>query len=982
MKQYQVELEEERMKALRSFHILDTDPEKDFDEIVELASIICETSISAISLVDSDRQWFKASKGLIVRETPRDIAFCERVIGQGEFMMVNDTLLDDRFRENPLVTGLPHIRFYAGMPLTTSEGFSLGTLCVVDSKPKQLSESQIFALRILAKQVMRQLELRAAVEKMEDQKHSLMQSNRNLYELNQNLTTSEEEIRSNLEQISSLQANLEIREGQYRGLVENASDLIYELDHLGRFTFANQVMENVAGYNKGELLHKNYWELVHPQDQEHVVEFYKQQRKSRTENTYLEFRMFTRSGQSVWIGQNVSMLFLENGYVHKVTAISRDITELKRAELNLENSEKRFRLLSENSPVGVFETDVNGKCTYINKRCCRMAGLTEQEALGDGLAAAIHPEDRYSYFSQWRETLSEMGEYTKEIRFVNKAGETSWVINRVVQITGNNGQIVGYMGTTDDITELKNVHRKLSQREELYRLLSTNSKDLITLFKADTNATRIFVSPSVRTILGYEPDELIGKSPFDLIVDEDLDRVREVTHTKTLHGESTTIEFRVRRKNGTIIWMESNSNPYFDIDGNMIGFQTSARDITKRKEFEESLRESKERAEEATQAKSQFLSMMSHEIRTPMNAIIGLTNLLLQEKPRTDQTESLELLKFSGDNLLTIINDILDFSKIEAGKIALESADFDLHELVSNTKNMLEHRAKEKSIDVRFRYDEKLPRIVKGDQVRLAQVITNLAGNAIKFTESGYVELSVEYKGEVSGKHIVLFSVKDTGIGIEASKVESIFERFSQADSDTTRKFGGTGLGLSITKSLLGLMDSSIQVTSVLGQGSNFSFEVAFEEGVSKTQTGSNRPDVISLADRSLRVLLVEDNRVNQIVASNFLKGWGIAADIANNGKEAVEMIREGTYNLILMDVQMPVMDGYEATQRIRSMEGEYFKEIPIIALTASAMLGMRDKVMEVGMNDFIAKPFVPADLLAKITTFVDGLDKRMARVG
>jgi PAS domain S-box-containing protein len=965
------EKEIRRIEALYKLRVLDTAPESSFDEIVKLASLICETPISLVSLVDMNRQWFKAKVGFNESETPRDIAFCNHVIKQNDLMIVSDASIDSRFYDNPMVTGATNLRFYAGMPITTADGFNVGALCVIDSIPRQLNEKQIVALKLLANQVMDKLELRLITEKIETQRISLLERNRELHLLNEDLTSSTEEIQSNLDQIEKLQRYLEIKEDQYRGLVENATDLIYELDEHGLFTFVNPVFERATEYSREELLKTMYLDLVHPSHHSLVIDFYRNQRKSKAENSYLEFIIRTKSGKMVWVGQNVHMFYSENGHVYKVSAISRNITALKETEQKLAKSEKRFRLLSDNSPIGIFQTDINGKCTYVNRKWCMITGISPGDALGDGWMKALMPPERQNFVSQWKESLTEIGEFVKEMRFINKDGEVRWVTTRVNQLTGENGMIEGYIVTTDDITELKETHHKLSEREKLYRLLSTNSKDLITLCKADEKATRIFVSPSVREILGYEPEELVGESLFDQIEGDDVERVRQITTDTTLIGKAATIEYRTRRKDGSVIWLESNSHPYFDTLGNMAGFQSSARDITKRKEFEKSLQESKQKAEEATMAKSKFLSMMSHEIRTPMNAIIGLTNLLLEESLSSEQKESLEILKFSGQNLLKIINDILDFSKIESDKIELECVDFDLYKSIQSVKSLLGQRTREKNIDLIINYDNGLPQFVKGDSVRLVQVITNLMGNAIKFTEKGHVELSVTRAGFEHGKHKIKFAVKDTGIGIEADKIQSIFERFAQADNDTTRKYGGTGLGLSITKSLLSLMGSDVHVESHPGKGSTFTFEVLMEAGLIPVPRTTEKFENDDFRDNSTTVLLVEDNRINQIVATKFLVSWGIRVDTANNGKEGLEMIRKKTYDLVLMDVQMPVMDGYEAVLGIRALEGTYFKEVPIIALTASAMLGMRDKVIAVGMNDFITKPFVPSELHAAIKKFV-----------
>jgi len=967
------EAERRRLEALYRSGILDTEPEQAFNDIVDLAATLCDVPTAMISFVDADRHWFKATSGTCVPASDRTAAFCAYAIHQPGILLIPDTKHDVRFANHASVAGGSGVRFYAGIPLVTPEGYALGTLCVWDIQPRTMSQKQIDNLYGLGRQVMKLLALRQHVQELEDQKSFLQGHNLSLHQLNLEFQASEEEIRSNLEQISELQQNLETQERQYRELVENASDLIYELDGDGKFTFANRLMQTVVGFTKEELGKMHYWDLVHPYYLEGVIEFYRRQRKSLTENSYLEFVLNARNGEEVWVGQNVRMFFEENGRVYKVSAITRNITELKWAERKLEGSEKRFRLLSEHAPVGIFQTDASGQCTYVNLRWCEIAGLSEEDAMGDGWITSIHPDDRHRMVHAWRSAIAAHEEFVLEFRFIDQFKNIRWVTGRALQITDDQGQPAGYIGTLNDITELKEVHRKLGEREEMYRLLSTNSGDMVSLYKADAAATRVFVSPSVRYILGYEPDELIGQSPYVLIHPEDVERVRGMISDIIRHGTITIMEYRLRKKNGEFIWLESNARPFLDRNGNMLGFQSSAREITKRKQFEASLQEAKEKAEEATLAKSQFLSRMSHEIRTPMNAIIGLTNLLLLDRPRENQREQLGLLKFSGENLLTIINDILDFSKIEAGKIALEHVDFDLAQLIAKTKDMLDHNAQQKGIPLQLAYDNTLPIMVKGDSVRLAQVITNLVGNAIKFTESGCVTLTVEDKGPQNDKRAVRFSVTDTGIGIEPGKLDTIFNSFVQADSDTTRKYGGTGLGLSIARNLVNLMGSDIAVESVPGVGSTFSFTLALEEGINTNNVQQEEATPGALRDLDIAVLLVEDNEVNQIIACSFLESWGVQVDVANNGREAVEKVVKKHYALVLMDIQMPEMDGYEATRHIRALPGAHYRHIPILALTASAMLGMRDKVMEAGMNDFISKPFVPEDLHRKINLHVRG---------
>jgi PAS domain S-box-containing protein len=815
--------------------------------------------------------------------------------------------------------------------------------------------------------------------KLRNNNAKLSKLNRKLVMSNSQMAASEEEIRTQLEQISELQTIVEARERQLRELVETATDMIYELEESGKFSYVNPVLESVTGYTQKELLEKKYWDVVHPDERKEVVEFYIEQRNLRRDTSFLRLRIMTKAGKAIWVDQNVRMFFKDN-WAYKVSVVARDVTRLREVEQRVTESEHLFRTLAENAPVGIFQTDIAGKCIYVNKRWCKVSGLTEEQSLKDGWMIAVAPEDRESIVEGWANAVRNNREFEMELKFQtpNATEPQTWVNARAISLIDEKGKFIGFLGTVIDITALKTAQYKLGESEKLYRLLATNSKDLITLYRADSDATRVFVSPSVKDILGYSPEELIGKSPFDIIVDDDVKRMQAETHQVTLSGRPAAVEYRIRRKDGSVIWLESNSHPFFDNDGAMIGFQTSARDITLRKEFERELILAKEKAEDATKTKSQFLSMMSHEIRTPMNAIIGLSNLLLGDNPREDQVDSLELLKFSGHNLLAILNDILDFSKIEANKVTLEHIDFDIEEAVENIVKMMQPRAVEKGISIKYSFDARLPKEVKADPVRMSQIMTNLISNAVKFTEKGSVTVEIKHgvpSQQMNGLEYFFydFRIKDSGIGIPEEKLHSIFESFSQAASDTTRKFGGTGLGLTITRRLINLMGSDIHVTSKLGEGADFHFTLKLEKGrVVKAlhKTGDKAKEL--LKERNILVLLVEDNRINQVVATNFFRRWGVQYDIANNGREAVDMVTKKMYDMVFMDLQMPEMDGYQATHAIRQMSDSYFKKLPIVALTASAMVSMRDKVMASGMTDFMTKPFQPEDLqqiILKYTT-------------
>lgn len=396
-------------------------------------------------------------------------------------------------------------------------------------------------------------------------------------------------------------------------------------------------------------------------------------------------------------------------------------------------------------------------------------------------------------------------------------------------------------------------------------------------------------------------------------------------------------------------------------------------DITTRKKAEEEILNAKKMAEESSRAKELFLANMSHEIRTPMNAIMGIVQLMQDMELNSTQKQYLHSLKFAGESLLYIINDILDLAKIESGKMTIEKIGFNLSTLIEDLINSMQYKAKEKKIALLTEVQKNISQNVIGDPVRLNQILTNLLGNAIKFTEKGQVKLTVRQTKKADENIFLAFEVSDTGIGIAKEKQDIIFSAFEQAQKETSRKYGGTGLGLSIVKKLVELQGGQITLDSELGKGSKFSFTLSF---VIAEKSYAVQEKIAELAPRpdlsGKEILLVEDNALNQMVAEKFLEGMNLNITIVGNGAEAVSMLKKKNYDIILMDIQMPEMDGYEATRYIRENFSEDQRHIPILAMTAHAFRDEEDKCKKAGMNDYISKPLNRAVLQDKVVQLLN----------
>ncbi|KAA5546695.1 PAS domain-containing hybrid sensor histidine kinase/response regulator [Adhaeribacter rhizoryzae] len=393
--------------------------------------------------------------------------------------------------------------------------------------------------------------------------------------------------------------------------------------------------------------------------------------------------------------------------------------------------------------------------------------------------------------------------------------------------------------------------------------------------------------------------------------------------------------------------------------------------ITDRKKYEQELLLAKKKAEAATKVKADFISTFSHEIRTPMNAIIGITDILLKTNPTPPQLEYLNILKYSADSLLNLINDVLDLSKIEAGQATLNPRTFNLRELVNSLVYSFNVKAEEKNIDLEVHLGALVPTFVIADEVKIRQILNNLLGNAVKFTDTGWVKLEVAVLETEKDAALLNFKVIDTGIGIPEDKLTVIFEEFAQATTDTEQQFGGTGLGLTITKRILNLFNSKIDVQSEPGRGTIFSFDLKL-----KTTKPVAKPSAAQVAEstagslKGIKLLLVEDNNINILVTEQYLKNWGVDYEIVRDGLQAISKINQTDFDLILMDLQMPVMNGYEAAKWIRNLPEAKYRQLPIIALSASAKSDLDQQIKECGFTNFVNKPFKPEELYNKIALY------------
>ncbi|WP_372656016.1 PAS domain-containing protein, partial [Halobacteriovorax sp.] len=1005
--------EKERLAALEKYQLLDTEVEDLFDDITRIAAGICETKIALISLIDSDRQWFKSSFGLGAKETPRDISYCGHAIMSDEIFIVEDAKEDDRFCDNPLLLGEPRVRFYAGAPLITPDGLRIGTLCVIDHEPKKLSENQILSLKALSNNIISLFTQRL---------------------INIELHTTKERLQE-VESMSSTggwELNLETSEVIW-------TDEIYRIYgvEIGTPTFKIDGLSNYVNDSR-ERLSKLMDNCINEHEPFDDV-----------------FEFKDNHGNSKWV-RSVGRAVLEDGVATKLVGTFQDITKYKVNELKLIELSKYLDVKMDNAKLGIWDWDLKDNSVVYDDRWIEMFGLNRIDLEGkvEERLSRIHPEDIEQAEADMFNFLEGITtEYRSVYRVQHKNGDWLYILDQgVIVKRDRDGKPLHFSGTYADISTIKKKERidnaiknvrekyitfkddhKSFYRYAFYSLLKIcdsnigilanydasknnvrvlynselveliNKKDEVegifeNIFHAgdhylsDYTSSGCFQISSVKNYIGFPvytkandglimligsnskkynfefyeyifplvqvisemiaymkleeyknekeyekniilestgvalwtlyPNEKriewdnsmyrlweIEKSDYlsnfqiweELIHPDDKEQAqREFVETLKYHDRHEA-SFRIITKTGRIKYIKALADVVRDIDGKATKILGVNWDYTKEVLNKKDLIRAKEEAESSNRAKSSFLANMSHEIRTPMNGILGMISLLADSKLTNEQVEMIETIQSSGSILMTILNDILDLSKIDAGKFKLEYRNFDTRDCIENSIYLFSSSTSEKGIDLISDIDESVPSYLEGDATRIRQVLINFLSNAVKFTSEGSIKVKVRAK-KLDVKNISLsISVIDSGIGIKEDVQDKMFEAFSQADSSITRRYGGTGLGLSICASLIGLMGGKIELDSKFNNGSTFTFTLPLKVGKNDQDIIIEKEAATKKIDRNFaleypcQILLVEDNLVNQKIASMMLRKLGYECTIASNGKEALSIIADAS---------------------------------------------------------------------------------------
>ncbi len=810
-----------------------------------------------------------------------------------DLFIVEDATLDERFKDNPLLTGGPHVRFYAGAPLIAPNGHRIGTLCVIDSSPRTISNEQRVLLKTLSKQVVNYFEL---------SKKSL-ENDKRLQEI----------------------------EGYQRGI--DALAIITRTDLSGRITYVNDRFCEISKFPREEILGRTH-KIVNSGF--HEKDFFKNMWATilSGKSWRAEVCNKAKDGSLYWIDTSVVPIRNAKGEVYEFMSFRYDITAKKEAEfLNKKTQEI--------SNLGGWEYNLENKAVKWTDQTYLIHDLEIGSEISVEMGVNFYiEEDRPKVTKLMRDSIEDKVAYEADLQIVSASGIQKWVHAKGYPELNGNGEVIRLLGTFQDITE------QVNRKKELSLILKSNN---IGVWSLDTSSGFLNWDKSMFELYELNPNQF--SNHYDAWINSLYGESKEImpkAFQHALDSGDTSFDAHFKIMTGTGVVKDIAVRTIIDRDRNGNGAYVTGVNwdrTNEQKAFEE--------AESATKAKSEFLANMSHEIRTPMNGIMGIVQMLQDSSLSTEQHSMLNIISTCTDNLVNILNDVLDISKIESGQIELEHIDFDLKVLINEVVFLLNQNAENNANKVKIAFPDDCDSNFLGDPTRIRQVIINYLSNAIKFTKNGEIEVGFHKKEDT-----IRIYVKDSGIGIPFPTQNKLFKAFVQADSSITRKFGGTGLGLVICSKLAKLMKGSVGFESQEGVGSLFYLDTPLHHGNQSHHEKSSEEVSISQVKSNIKILMAEDNEINQLVARKYLERFGYTCDIANNGQEALDLINEKGieyYSLIFMDMQMPILDGLSTTKEILKIYQT--QSPPIVALTANAYDKDREACLNAGMSDFLSKP-------------------------
>jgi PAS domain S-box-containing protein len=782
----------------------------------------------------------------------------------------------------------------------------------------------------------------------------------------------------------------------FEKLADMLPEMIYEVDLTGRILFANTHGLKYFGYLKEDMERGILISDIFPEDYPKMISNLASL-KTPEDISSNEYYARKKDGSKIPIVTH-SFATFDDGKITGYRGTVTDITKQKQYEEQIIKEKAFLEHLIDSTPEAIAMTDISGTITLVNKEFTKLFGYSSEEAVNRNINDLIIPDELKGEAREIDTLAFGPDKFIKQTVRKDKTGNRLQVTLIASGISINN-KPVSYIRMYRDIAlERKNqllqeilynisseALKQMDIKEiyptivhELSKIWDTNNF-FIALYdkKSDTLSLPFFADekdnfqevPTKNTITGY----VIKTNKSVLLRVNDLRALEESgdigligTDCKVWMGVPLKVEDNII---GVMCLQDYNDeNKFSQDDLYVLDFIANQIAIAiQRRIMLDNLVVARRKAEEAAETKQIFMSTMSHEIRTPLNEVIGITNLLLQGNPREDQMDYIKTLRFSGNHLLTLVNDVLDYNKIESGKVVFEEVQFNLNDFLDEIMRSYSFRSKAKHIDFEIRKEGNLPAEVIGDQIRLNQILSNLLSNALKFTNQGGITVTIRELEKSGNQSKMEFSVLDTGIGIPQDQQSAIFESFTQASPDTTRNYGGTGLGLAICKKLIELQGGTIKVESDPDHGSKFTFVLK----IKVAEKGSKAGDIVASESftglEGKHILVAEDNKINFFVANKFLTGWGVKVTHAENGQVAIDKINKEEFDLVLMDLHMPVMDGIEATKIIRNSDNPKISNMPIVALTAAIMSESHDKIEELSINDYVLKPFRPYDLFSRI---------------